>query len=707
MKFGLSFFRVASTSATDMDEEPGDVVQPGDSVSNASSSTSVNSSKSTKLKERRAALTSKAKFIAQLHQVELEELKLQQRKQCLELKMELAEVQAIDDNSAGAQVATDDHVAVELNPHAAEWVPVDDEVSFRPHVTAPDPPSQLMSGNADLHFMQHDPHQQSLRMIEALEMPKAELQQYDGDPMNYWTFIRSFDDNVGRLLVDDSKKLVRLLHYCTSKARRVIQCCASMQPSVGYARARRLLEGRFGNKFLVAESWVTKITEGPVINNQHNDGLLEFADNLRSCVNTLEAMDNLVEVNSQKVLVKIVERMPPYLQIRWRKEVRNIRKNKDRVPNVKDLLAFVEDAAEELNDPVYGKLALKGKQKPISQPQIYKGNFNSTKQRVHSTSFVTDSGQQSIGNSHEISGKNCPLCSGNHLLYKCDEFIKQDLDGRVKTVKDKGLCFNCLTSKHIASKCRYKWTCSVSGCGKRHHRLLHRSAEASTAQSGVGATAVCDSIGAGSLRVALPIVQVAVTTVGGDKVVTTGALLDSGSTNTFCSSRLAQELGVKGERVQLSLTTLESHGSIVDTEKVSLRISDIEGNNMMDLPCVFTRSQLPVHTGNLPQPEDISRWEHLSDIELPCLSVDRIGLLIGQDVPMALIPRELRTGGPEAPYAVKTPWGWTLNGPLGGSVTRQASVNFTQLDRNLEQQVKQFWEMEGVENGDERYMSVK
>ena len=39
-------------------------------------------------------------------------------------------------------------------------------------------------------------------------------------------------------------------------------------------------------------------------------------------------------------------------------------------------------------------------------------------------------------------------------------------------------------------------------------------------------------------------------------------------------------------------------------------------------------------------------------------------LLIGQDVPEAMICYETRQGSSGAPYAVRTPFGWTVNGPL-------------------------------------------
>ena len=63
--------------------------------------------------------------------------------------------------------------------------------------------------------------------------------------------------------------------------------------------------------------------------------------------------------------------------------------------------------------------------------------------------------------------------------------------------------------------------------------------------------------GAGSPRVALPIVAVTVKGEESGTSVNTFALLDSGSTSTFCSDKLLQQLGVHGRKEILNLTTLE------------------------------------------------------------------------------------------------------------------------------------------------------
>ena len=158
----------------------------------------------------------------------------------------------------------------------------------------------------------------------------------------------------------------------------------------------------------------------------------------------------------------------------------------------------------------------------------------------------------------------------------------------------------------------------------------------------------------------------------------------------------------------MSLSTLDKADTIIETERVSLQVVDMDENNVLELPCVFKRTQLPVNVSNRAQSQDISQWSHLDDVDLPQVSVDEVGLLIGQDVPAALMPMEVRTGAPGSPYAVKTLLGWTLNGPLGSSRERQkASVNFVHADTCLEQQVRQFWELEGGHLvSDEKAMSV-
>jgi len=235
-----------------------------------------------------------------------------------------------------------------------------------------------------------------------------------------------------------------------------------------------------------------------------------------------------------------------------------------------ELVKFVEASAEEANVPVYGQLYNKIKDKAKQHSKLGHGQ-----NAARSASFSTDV----AASKKDTEVKKCFLCEEGHPLFKRKTFLSKNVENRLKIIRDKKLCFNCLSGKHLAARCKSTWACSVPGCGKKHSKLLHRFAGSgnsdSVAEAGrsnkvvdAEASALCGFIGAGNLRVALPVVPVKVRALG--RCVKTCALLDAGSTNSFCSAALLEHLGVTGIRQSLSLTTLGIKDSIVQTENVSL-----------------------------------------------------------------------------------------------------------------------------------------
>jgi len=66
-------------------------------------------------------------------------------------------------------------------------------------------------------------------------------------------------------------------------------------------------------------------------------------------------------------------------------------------------------------------------------------------------------------------------------------------------------------------------------------------------------------------------------------------------------------------------------------------------------------------------------------------------------MPEALTPLEVRRGGSRAPYAVKTVFGWTVQGPVGRSQQAEAIVNFVK-DEALQESLDRFWKLDSTEN---------
>lgn len=90
--------------------------------------------------------------------------------------------------------------------------------------------------------------------------------------------------------------------------------------------------------------------------------------------------------------------------------------------------------------------------------------------------------------------------------------------------------------------------------------------------------------------------------------------------------------------------------------------------------------------------EDISKWPHLSGLELPQVEKSKVGLLIGQDNPEALMPLEVRKGKKGDPFAIRTNLGWAMSGPVGPGQVCHATTHFVSSSEEL--QVERFWEMD-------------
>ena len=130
------------------------------------------------------------------------------------------------------------------------------------------------------------------------------------------------------------------------------------------------------------------------------------------------------------------------------------------------------------------------------------------------------------------------------------------------------------------------------------------------------------------------------------------ALLDSVSTNSFVTEDLLRRrLQLKGTKQTLALTTLDRQDRQVQTTSVHLKIAAIDSSAFVTLDSVYTMRDIPIKEVNMGTAQDISKWLHLRDICIPTADATYVMLLIGQDNPYSLLPREVRRRKRGDPYA--------------------------------------------------------
>ena len=89
------------------------------------------------------------------------------------------------------------------------------------------------------------------------------------------------------------------------------------------------------------------------------------------------------------------------------------------------------------------------------------------------------------------------------------------------------------------------------------------------------------------------------------------ALLDSGSTGSFTTQDLVNQLGIQGEKRSLKLTTLESKDQNVMTTAVEFQIAPIDSDQFFDMNGVYVSDDIPIKQNYTGLSEDILKNFHI------------------------------------------------------------------------------------------------
>ena len=116
-----------------------------------------------------------------------------------------------------------------------------------------------------------------------------------------------------------------------------------------------------------------------------------------------------------------------------------------------------------------------------------------------------------------------------------------------------------------------------------------------------------------------------------------------------------KKLDERGPQVKISLSTLESKNSLVDSYLLrDITDLDLDENDFINLSTLYTRPEIPVNLEDIPTQEDVDRWPHLNGVFIPHVDTE-IGLLIASDVLEALDPIEVKhsqNGGPKYVFLI-------------------------------------------------------
>jgi hypothetical protein len=539
-------------------------------------------------------------------------------------------------------------------------------------------------------------------------LPKPEIPTFDGQPARYQRFIASFKTAVEDAVEDDRVKLNYLIQHTSGEPQRAIEDCAVMDPAKGYRHAKEILQRRYGQPWIIAEDYLRRLMTGPQVKANDGAGLSRLSLEISKCAMNLKELGFRSEVDNCDTLRRIVKRLPYNLRVKWA-EVSYKLTAKGKLPRFDDLTKFIEER-ENVALSMFGR-DLESKDTSGADRDNRNRRNPSRPTADHEATFMTGGSQLARSLGHEENQGSSPRCAGSAAapsscfgcqgscrdLADCPMYNAANIDDRRKVLWARGACFNCLKPGHRAKQCPQPTQCEVTECSGKHHRTMHiwkteEESDAGAADQEGGIDCMVSSTTCP--QVLLGIVPVKVRANG--KMVETNALLDNGSSQSFCSEALLRQLGIQGRKLEYSLSTLTQEDAPATAEEVTLDIQGMApGATAVMLERVWSVPHLAVSMERAVRPESLSQFSHLAHIPVAQPVGSKVDLLIGA-TSTAIIPLEVCLP-PSAglPYAELTSLGWVIRGPTSNKSGKCKKIDVNWIDADpLDNALERMWKTE-------------
>ena len=297
----------------------------------------------------------------------------------------------------------------------------------------------------------------------------------------------------------------------------------------------------------------------------------------------------------------------------------------------------------------------------------------------------------------EESASGCQSCGEKHPLRKCKKYQGLQPAKRYDLVRKSKLCFNCLQNGHTIGDCTSRYTCFEKGCSEKHHTSLHQFYKKKKEKTGDETVHVKVTSAEGAPRVILQIVAVCLHGPDGSSV-TTYALLDPCSQSTLVRDDIARKINLTGRKCPVNVVSATEKSRIMVSE-VEVDISSCSGD--YKVRAETSTYVLPKSKFNMPSRPSLQGkvdpdvLSHLHDIDIEAVSADDVTILIGANVPAAVLTYDVRFGSQGQVLAVQTKFGWTLFGPsLGLPANDEYHTSTLQVMEQLDETVETLWDDE-------------
>ena len=410
--------------------------------------------------------------------------------------------------------------------------------------------------------MNQNPGQSPSQVSSYFQLPKLKTSTFHGTFDTWLEFYDPFKamchDNED---IPTINKFMYLKACVQGDARKVIDSLETT--AANYAIAWDLLRKRYDNRRVIVESHINALFEIPTVSKEFPVRML--LDNIQKRNRALKALVQPVHQWDSLLIFIVKEKLNNYIREKWDERI-----GTSNIPTMNDMTTFLEERA-----------LFEVTQSSQKSVQSHK---NASKNGIHSRSNPKQSQScmaATISKDATIKSNNkCLLCSEEHLLYYCKQFLNMSTQERYDVVKKASICHNCFNPNYNTRDCR-KGSCRI--CKKRHNSLLHfnsKTREQDVSDSPNSSTTLASFHAQLPSQVILGTALLEILDNKGQYHICC-ALLDSCSQCNSITDKFASALGLKKKRLDIQLKgvdNLKTNVKYTTSTKIKSRVSDLNLN---------------------------------------------------------------------------------------------------------------------------------
>ena len=607
-------------------------------------------------------------------------------------------VVSVPDSTLYASVKTEPTLiaTVRMNPAATEFVPSSTVVgSIKPtsSFAYSTPHIQATQGFRDLHTPVNavsvnsatqvpttsTTEQVLVSLVKSLtdqvnlgRLPAPEPSVFTGDPLKYPGWKVDFTMLIEQRKIPSAERIHYLKKYLGGTAKEAVENFFLISSDNAYDEAKKLLDERFGDPYIVGSAFRDKLEKWPKIAPRDSKALQKFADFAKQCQTAMHSIGTLKCLDDDRENRKFLSKLPDWMVTRWSRIAYQLKEENREFPSFKVFADFLAKEAKIACNPVISLQSLK------SDTGQAETRLKPVKPVGRSFLATASSDQTSESTGAKVVPLKCLLCEGtSHELNECKSFLSKSLSERKTFARENNLCFGCLRRGHISKRCRKRKRCSI--CSKSHPTSLHGDTKS-------GENLQANPTGSSATKDVYPVSQPSVSFLSSSNACNKTsaivpvylshkdrpdcerliyAMLDTQSDSTFILEDTCRALEITGPLVSLALSTMHASNRTIDSRMISdLTVRGINSSDKIALPPTFSMEAIPANKAHIPSPEVARSWPHLMSIanDIMPFADCEIGILIGYNCARALMPREVIPPDGEGPYGQRTDLGWSIVG---------------------------------------------